>query len=342
MENLQIINNERLSHGYTTNNIKTYKKHCNKMRKTHKNDPKLSLLYRLESNISKYKMLKSKAFLYKNRKLLKTNESLGDFIQIYSKYTECLIKSSKNCSEIDEIIQLRNQLADYYAFLEDVYEMADNRHDFDQYKVKYMWNDIIILFETEKILESFKDGTFCLNNYRFNTQLSRKILSLEKAKKNLFAFLKSNCDVFESFKLANVFFGAICDLERFLDDNYVESAFIKELKDSCEKVLSFLNKIAEYSNGIFHSDIDSFTVPKHFEEVSAEIEKLKKEKKIDNKKLRSILLDIVEKGLEIDAKPRKMPLLPVFYDLANDYIDYSSVDNSAAGVMQNFQFFGKK
>ena len=50
----------------------------------------------------------------------------------------------------------------------------------------------------------------------------------------------------------------------------------------------------------------------------------------------------IEKGMKVDDKPRKMPFLPIFYDLAYEFIEYPKVENSMAGILKNFDFFNKK
>lgn len=337
----ELIENERINHGYTTLQYKTYKNHCNKMKNINKNkDDTLYLLYCLESNLVKFKILNSISYLYKNRRLLKNMNS--EFSKIYSKYNDSFIKNKKGTVEIDTLVSLRNDLADYYSFLDDIYILSDNRHDFDQYKVKFVWNDIPIVFETEKILQSFISNRFLLNDFRFNTQLARKILSVENRKKELESVIVETDDPFKTFEYSSSLIAAVRDLERFLEDNFVESKFLKRLKLSCEQVHQFFKKLMEYHSGILHDGIDDFRVPECFKSVEEALEGMKKSKKIDKTKLRKILLDIVEKRLTVDCKTRRMPFLPVFYDLANDYINYETVDNSIAGILQSFNFFNKK
>lgn len=351
MESFQLINSERSKHGYTTNHFKTYNKHCKTMkRKFHDIEPSTYLLYTLESNLAKFKMNNSISFLYKNKKLLKNEHS--EFSKVYLGYIECIVENKKGIGKIDRLVELRHQLADYYSFLDDVYQLADNRHDFEEYKVKYAWNDITIVFETQKILNSFLDKTFCLNDFRFNTQLALKIILVEKRKEGFLNLLttpssgnsKSNDsqpDLLKVFKATSDLHAAVCDLERFLSDNFVDSNFLLQFKNSTEKVLSFIKSIMDYSNGNLNADINSFVSPVYFEDAAEHLEELKRTKKVNPKKLRSLLLDIVEKRLEVSEEDIKMPFFPVFYDIANDYVDYSSIDNSVAGILQNFHFSSK-
>ncbi|ELA42495.1 uncharacterized protein VICG_00594 [Vittaforma corneae ATCC 50505] len=343
-EGLQLINQERISHGYTIHHFRTYNKHCNRMKREYfRQNHDLYLIYSLESNLAKFKMLNSITFLYKNKRLLKKSDaSKSDFSRIYLRYVLCFIENEKNSLSIDDLVSLRHELADYYSFLDDIYRMNDNRHDFEQYKIKYKWHDVSLLFETQKILDSFLNNSFFLNDFRFNTQLALKILDVENKKMDLFDFVKTENDPFHVFDRVNILFSRVCELERFLNENFVESEYVQQLKNSSEKVLGFVKKVMEYNSGVLHSDIDSFTVPAHFELISDHLESMKKNKKVNPSKLRSVLLGILEKRLAVDVTERSMPFLPVFYDIANDFITYSSVDNSIAGLLQDFNFLRRK
>ena len=338
---LDVINNDRLMFGYINHQFKAYKNHCNKMKKIYqKTDKDLYLLYSLESNMAKYKIFNSLPYLYKNIRILKkTNEENST----YGTYINCFIKSMKNETEIDKIIDLRHKLADFYSFLDDIYLLSDNRHDFEQYKAKCKWNDITLTFETENMKKSFLDGSFHFCDFRFNTQLAIKILKIENNLKNFKLKIKLlNNGIFEIFESIKQLNSSVCDFERFLSDNFVESSFISELKTSCDQVFEYVKGILDYQNGIIHNDLKSFKVPNLFKEIQNDLINLNNLKKIDPKKLRTILLETVEKRMKIDDKPRKMPFLPVFYDLAYEFIEYPKNDNSMAGILKNFDFFNKK
>lgn len=350
MEELELIDRERLNHGYTTHNFKTYKKHCNKMKRrptASKNDQ--ALIYKLECNIAKYRMFKSVTFLYKNKRLLKNIDS--SFSRMYLRYLACFIANEKGCLDINDLISLRHDLVDYYSFIDDIHLINDNRHDFEPYKVKHMWHDIPVLFETEKVRDSFVNKTFILNDFRFNTKLAIKILNAEDKKEALTGLLVSDRSLLHVFGSVNALYSAVSDLEKFLSDNFVESNYVTELKESSKKVLRFIKSVMEHSNGItvdkavdlkgLEERIDAFTAPLHFEEVADALEKIKTERKMKPSHVRSLLLGLVEKRLKVDVNSRRMPFSPVFYDLAYDYIDYSSVDNSVAGLLQNFNFSNK-
>lgn len=341
MENFLLINNERLQHGYVVSQFKSYKKHCNKMKRMHLNkDPNLYFLYSLEANLAKFKLLGSISYLHKNLRLLRKEDTA--FTRLYRKYIRCFIDYKHGMVCIDSLVDLRNSLADFYSFLDDIYTISDNRHDFEQYKVKHQWNDVTIVFETQKVLESFLEGSFDLHDFRFNTQLALKILRVEKLFKEFTDILaNAEASIVTIYDAASNLFTSVSILDAYLSDNFIESKHVPLLKSNCSEVLSFLKKIMEFQAGIIHPDIDKFQTPEMFSCVRDAFEALKSKRQIKPSKLRSMLIDILEKHIEVDDRHRSMPFLPVFYDIAYDFISYPIHESSVAGLLRSFNFFNK-
>lgn len=302
-------------------------------------DSNLHLMFALESNMAKFKMLNSIQFLYKNLRLLKNK---NDKENTYEEYLKCIIDARKKDIEIDRIVDLRNKVADYYAFLDDVYILNDNRHDFEQYKVKYTWHDITLVFETQKILESFLDGTFSFCDFRFNTQLANKILEVERNTGILKTKVKETKIAIEVFECIRALSISIVNLERFLNDNFVESQYVVDLKISVEKLLAYVKSILDFQNGNLENKEDRFTVPVFFKDLEVDLKLLSQVKQIDPSKLRDILMNKLEKRLKVDTRPRKMPFLPVFYDIAYDFINYPKVSEPVTEMLEKTDFFNKK
>lgn len=341
MENFILINNERLQYGYVANQLKSYKRHCNKMKHLHSGgDSNLHLVYSLEANMARFRLVGAICYLYKNLRLLKRENSA--FSHIYMQYVRCFIDHKKSETSIDSLICLRNTLADFYSFLDDIYTIGDNRHDFEQYKVRHQWNDVTVVFETQKTLESFLDGTFDLHDFRFNTQLALKILCVEgRLKAFTDAMGNKEVSIVTAYDAAKNLLTSVSILDVYLSDNFIESSYVTLLRSGCLEILDFLKKIIEFQSGILHSDIDKFQVPKIFSSIKNTLEALKCKRQIMPSKLRSMLINTVEKRIEVDDRRRSMPFPPVFYDLANDFISYSTQDNSVAGMLRSFSFFNK-
>jgi len=343
MNRFELINSERLSQGYTTNHLQSYKKYCNKMKRSYgKKDPSLALVYALEANVAKFKLLGSLAYLYKNLRLIKSKDD--EFFQAYSEYLRSFISSRKNTVNIDTLISLRVSLADYYSFLDDIYCISDNRHNFDQYKVKYQWKDIIIVFETQKCLDSFLNKTFSLRDSRFNTQLALKILEFER---NLEDFSKSmqsqENKEFQIFCSAKKLCDSISNLDTFLNENFIDSEYAKNAKRDSFEALEFIKKIVEFKSGIVSESIDDFQVPALFKDLEKAFKDLKTNRKMDTKTLRANLLSALEKRLKVDSKARPLPFSPIFYDLANDYVNYPTKEAfPMSKILKAFSFLNKK
>ena len=333
MESFALLNKERLEHGYTSNKLVTYKNYCNKMKRLYsKENNDLSILYALESNLTKFKTTGSITYLYKNLRILHKNSS--SFSKLYENYIRAFISVKKNDGNVDILVDLRNSFCDYYAFLTDIYLICDNKHDFDQYKIKYQWKDIPILFETKSCLSSFLDGTFSIKDGRFNTQLTLKILNFERKLKNFNnIFEKHGFTEFEAFIKSKELFDAICTLELFLSDNFVDSKFVCNSKQSCIEIMDFLKKVIEFRNGILHEDIDLFVVPDIFLNLEPKIEEIKTNKTMKVSKLKKLLLEVVEEELKVDGKEEIMPFPPVFYDLGFDFINYTNVKTPVAKLI---------
>lgn len=343
MDSFEIINTARLQHGYNAHQFKSYKKYCNKIKRTNKNqENNMHSLFAMESNLAKFRMFNSRRYLYNALRIIKKDKSLStEFIKVYGQYIQCFIDSDKNCLDIDKLVDLRSKLAEYYAFLNDIYLMNDNRHDFDQYKVKYQWNDVTITFETEKVLESFKNGTFCFKDFRFNTQLANKALNVDKCMKVFTDAVISKDDILKVHEMCTKLNNSVGEISRFLTENFVESNYVEQLKVQCSSVLAFIQTLIEYRNGIITENIKPFKCPSLFVKISNDLNVLNQEKTVESKKLKASILDIIEKRMEVDSRPRKMPFLPVFYDLAYDYIDYPNENTEMAQKLQGFSFFKK-
>lgn len=336
MDTFELINKNRIEHGYTHKNLKQYKKYCNKnfkeLKKTHE---VLSIVYKLESNFVKFLLFDSPTYLYKNLRILKKVNT--EFGSTYRRYITCFIDNKKDRLSVDTLVGLRHELADFYSFLDDIYCLCDNKHDFDQYKVQYQWHDITLLFETSKALDSFLDGTFDLNDHRFNTQIARKILEMERNKDEFIVSVQNSVvDIQHVHAASKKMFEGIGALDQFLDDNFLTSPYVKDLYRAISSVHGFVTKLLEYKSGIIHRDIDQYAVPAQFVEYSLCFESLKRSKMVDKQNLKNILVNILEKRLDLKVERTKLPFLPVFYDIAYDYVGYPGLDSDLSKTLQNF------
>ncbi len=345
MNVFEIINKGRIENGYTHKNLQRYKKYCNKMIKKYKpSNRDLSAIYRIESFFTKFLLFKSLRYLNKSIKLANKEET-AEFKDKYIKYLKCFRDNEKGSVSIDDLVTLRHGMSEYYAFLDDIYNLADNRHDFDKYKINYKWHDITLLFETQKLLEDFLSNKFFLEDHRFNTQMAVRISRFENAKNHFITKLSdNNVQILDLFNSSNDFLNKSINLKNFLDDNFIESKYVNETILAIQSVHQFISKLLEYNNGIIevYNYIEDFEVPTYFIEYKTMFNQLKNKKTVSQKKLKELLFSLINNRVEGDFRNRNAPLLPIFYDLAYEFIEYPKSDMSFINVFKNLNFFNKK
>lgn len=339
METLRLINENRIKHGYIHRDYERYKRFCNrKYNELKGTDGALCIVYHIESNLAKSRKFGSLRYLHKVERLLR--KSSEDFAAVYSKYIQCFIGAKKNVLDMDMLVELRSTMADYYSFVDDIYTMGEDRHNFDAYRVKHQWHDILLYFETQKMLDDFIAGEFFLEDCRFNTQLVYRVARAERAQRKL---LKSVDEQTEStlamLSRSKTLQERANELYNFIQNNFIDSQYVRTLKESAEGVHSFITNLAAYSNGLVSSDIEGFEVPEIFKEYSAAFDRLRESKSVDPRKLRELLIRTLEERVTGNLEKRPMPLLPEFYDLAFDFIKYPSVDPNIISTLRQFSLF---
>lgn len=345
MDIFEIINKNRIEHGYIHKNLQQYKRFCNKVfKELKKKQDASSLIYKLESNMAKFFIFDSLRYLHKNIRLL--NNTSSGFKEAYLKYIMCYLNNKKSPVSIETLIELHHELADYYSFLDDIYTLSDNRHDFDQYKMHYKWHDIPLVFETQKLLDEFLACTFTLEDHRFHTQLSLKISRVERSKADFLSFLvnenRHQVGILQLFNKSRTLSTFTFELKRFLEDNFIDSAYVEQMHSAVHLVHGFITKLFEYQNGAveFSENIQQFKIPEFFAEHKKAFEILRNEKIVDKAKLRSLLLNLIEERIVTNVDDRKIPFLPIFYDLAYSFIVYPQEEGTdILTSLKNFSFF---
>lgn len=344
MNVFSVINTNRIENGYIHKNLRQYNRFCNKMFKKYADENNnLSLVYKAESNLTKYLIFKSIRFLYKAIRVLKKSDL--DIKDVYLEYITCFKNNHIGILDINDLVRLRHKLANYYAFLDDIYNLADNRHDFDQYKINYKWHDISVLFETQELFDEFLSGKFFIEDHRFNTQMALRILKFEESKKIFLEKLTTdNLLILELFDKSKILLNTGKQLKLFLEENFIESKYVNQMYNAVSEVDVFITKLLEFKNGAIDAIeyIDNFIVPEYFKEFETVLNSLKAKKTVDTKKLKQLLLKILENNIKGEFKARNTPLLPIFYDLANDYIKYPSEKINFLKSFKSFNFFNKK
>ncbi|WUR02806.1 uncharacterized protein VNE69_03027 [Vairimorpha necatrix] len=259
---------------------------------------KSSLLYHLELNTCKFYLLNSKKYLKKNLKL--STDSL------YSEYIHTI-----SCCDINKLLILRSKLEHYDSFIKEIDNLLTNQN-FDINKIKsiYKWNDIEITFSTKKKQADYINKCYKVEDKKYNnqivmfiTKLENKIRSVKKLLKKDNSRVKCIRKKFENVKKVTEMF------LNFLNENYVESEYLNNLRNEVENILKI-------------DDVSSFSVNLFvFDDVSSEIVSMR-----DIKSKKEVKEDLILylKGLfEINNDQlENVPFIPDFYDIAYDYIKY--------------------
>ncbi|KAM0687869.1 hypothetical protein COBT_000884 [Conglomerata obtusa] len=176
-----------------------------------------------------------------------------------------------------------------------------------------------------------KTDTNKTDNIKINTSTDNNKNGLKKSKV-VFCKLKKLVELLDSFIL-------------FLKNNFTENEFLNNEKKAFKNLLSFFNNLVKYENCDIKvlDDILNFCIPERLVEYINIINKYRENRKISYTKARRIILGYVEKELEpVDCKI-KMPFLPVYYDVAFNFIDYpKEAEKSSGGLFRRFSFFGNK
>lgn len=345
MEYFKHIEQNRIAHGYIQKKLDIYKRFCNKA-KRESATPIEKHVHGLESNLAKFLHFGSLRFLYKNLRILKKlkrtaqTDEISAFIDIYTLYIQCFIESKKGQVQFEKLLELRSHISGCYTFVTDIYIMDEGRNDFTAYKTSHNWHDIPLLFETPEMRDEFINGSFLLNDNRFNTQLAFQIVAVENSKKKMIrAINRTDSSLLAIYSLSKDLNLAVESLSSFLYENFMESAYVKSIKESTEKLHLHISNLVAYKNGKIDMNVETCPVLVWFEDDYESLKKLQNHKKVDHKKLRTMLMDCVSELLKTEDKERLMPFLPVFYDLAYDYISYPSAnENGISGIFKKLGF----
>lgn len=347
MDVLKDLEQNRLSHGYVQRDFRRYKRFCNSnIRAERQNNAPGCLIFKLESNLTKFLLFDSSRFLYKNLRLLRSSTAKQinpDFVNIYKLYTQCFIESKKNEASFDMLLELRSYIADFYTFVTDISVMNDDKYDFSQHKVEHRWHDITLVFETKNMRDSFVNGDFSLSDNRFTTQLALLITRMDANIKALMGLISDNSvPLVRIFDVSRKTSTSAESLECFLDENFVESRYVKELHQSVDEVHRYISRLNSFRNGNLNVNLDDLPPLPHLEEYANILKGLGARKMVDDSRLRDLLLENIGKCFSVKKEERKLPLLPVFYDLAYDYITYPTDSSTISGIFKKFSLFTKK
>lgn len=295
---LEKFNEYRREHLTTQQNYKRYKKWLLK----HKPDN-----FKLEVNMCKYFVTGSKRFLKKNLKILdKMVDTETKDTQTYKLYVEAYINQNE-----ESILSAWNAMNENtFLFFFNVDLLSLNNDNFELQKYFTHWNDIELQFDSEhhkKYLMNLQNTI----DFRFNSQLAQKCFAFEELKESCYQAIKEDKNCMLKFKEFDLFLDGF---KAYLEDNFVGSEFVKAFCDDFKRIYCKLlgNQFVQ-------------TTPLCFSEFQSEINKISKEV-VGAAERKQIIMSELRKMVEVKKIDHPLPFLPVFYDLAYDYIEYPDVE----------------
>ncbi|KAI5147950.1 hypothetical protein ENBRE01_0010 [Enteropsectra breve] len=337
MENFYKLNKFRNEHGYTQGQFKKYKTATNKMfRRLLAEKSDNSYIYKMESNLCKFLLLRDRVFLKKNKKMLSKMLESSEFDKIYAEYTDCFLENVHGGTDASKLLNVRNKLMEYHSFVEDISLLNDGKHDFDNDTISFQWKDLELSFENETMLSQFKNKTLVLNDHRYNTQLANKIIGCESSMDTLnYRISERETGALQNYTAASHFYNEMKSLFQFLDDNLVDSPYVSSLLESARAVHEFFDHQLSVSTGKKRVSKKDFLVPKYFEQYKEDLEYIASHTKIQPGELRKQMIEKLQKMYrDASLSAPLMPQAPVFYDIAYDYIKYPSNETEFSGIFK--------
>ncbi|KAG0440285.1 hypothetical protein DMUE_1854 [Dictyocoela muelleri] len=271
--------------------------------------------------------------------------------KLRKKYIRKILKLLNNCDDdlyrnyvlykIGEVQSIDAHLyRDYPSFLQEI----QSRND--KYSAK--WHDIDLMFSTEDDLLNFK-ALKMISNYSYYGEdayyrkVSNEIIKIELLLKKITVKSKSR-NFYENS--VDKIIAKSENLQNFLHENLVESQFLNTLINEAKILSIFFKYLKEFEQceKIDPSPILNFKLPKLFGDLEVEIEKMKVGRKFNQKCLQKHIKNKFSEIFKVD-NPIPVPFPPVFYDIANDYIQYPQDKSNIAGLtdlLGKLNLFGRK
>ncbi|KAK6090394.1 hypothetical protein P3W45_000491 [Vairimorpha bombi] len=270
-----------------------------------------NLINKIELNTCKYYLLNSRKYLKKNIKLLKSLD-----LPLYTEYTKCLLSNN-----VEDILKLRSKLESFDTFVDEIDNLLNNLNfDINKIKSKYIWNDIEILFNTEKKKNDYINNEYKVSDKKYNSLLIIYITRLENKLKGLKGLIKKDNTRIDCIsKKLNVVDKVLDKFMNFLRDNYVESRYLDNLKKETDLLINIYKNIKN-TGEVTPVELSVYADIKD-QIFSSKIMK-------DKKSLRSELIEYLTNYFSQDKEYKNVPFLPDFYDIAYDYIEYPSTDKN--------------
>jgi len=292
-------------------------------------------VYKLESNVCKSLMLRSVKFLKSNLRILRKDTS--EFGEMYRN----LMKGMIGAGDVDAgvFMDLRERLVEFKSFLDQIdgiLEHAPYNVDTSVLKVKEMWHDIELRFDTDAERRAFQAGAV-FESRGYDAEVARRVNKVEEAKRKLFLLIeKRPTKVLCIGKKVKVLQEAFEDLKMFLRENLVDSKYIDEALEDTKSLWTYYARIEELIVFLKNDEmIDAFVVPTMFKSLERQIVQAREDfSNVPKKYLKAGLMKQLEESLKPKDPAIKVPFAPVIFDIARDYISYPPDDKKLSELFK--------
>lgn len=335
MEFINALTKIRTIHGFYAKDYSRYILHIRSKRK----EPNFISEYFL----TRYYLFKTNKRL-SNKYIKKAFKHSRDS-EIYSKYISGIYYSSTDQDRsIEDFKRARSLASTNFVFVKEIDEKIEALCLQAPEKLQTDWHGLKLEFVNEQEKESF-ENLKKLENSDYQTVIKNHIVSFRKFEDELKRLTTKNVsgfrNIYEKCKKLNE---SIISFHKYLIDNFVDNAFIESLEKESADVFLFYENIFKFKNCDLsvEAKIDEFKVSKNFEYLKDAIDYAKKNKVISLRKARDLITKEIEGAFPIEENTIKTPFLPVYYDLAYDYVEYPKEDDGKVNkLLRGLSFFNK-
>ncbi|EPR77774.1 hypothetical protein SLOPH_1871 [Spraguea lophii 42_110] len=278
--------------------------------------------------------------------LLRTNKTKIRKIEkvkaegLYEEYRQFIIKYYKKDDEyiLNNGTILLEKLIEYPSFYEEVEDILTSKYEKINKEIPtttYEWKGIKLELKFYQIqnIQHLKN---------FNSKVINQIEEIKKQENKLQIQIEKQ-HLKSSFEKSKKLEQTLTNFIIFLKENYLPHKEIDKLRIQISFIKNYLKNIIEYENGNIELEEEIKNAEKNnkIEERYKNIRVLGENKKINENIAKKIILEYIEK--EMKPKERiNIPLEPITYDLAYDYINYPEQKKDLMSMIKRLNIFSKK
>jgi hypothetical protein len=338
MEEFGTIEKLRQGNSFVERNYARYRDRLRQEIRKQK-ESEMRTTYKLELNLAKFLVLKSRNFLRSSLRILRKHKSR--FSTLYGIYIANILRHSTDGTvNINELLKLREELIDYGSFVEHIdliIETSSSDFDVSSLKLRHRWNDISIAFDTRRERSEFLEGRPFSRSDKYDLVLANLVMGAEKRKEQLFGLIRRGpgrigCILKKIERMRDAF----SRLSVFLQDNLSPSTYVEQVLKDVQWLHSYYSRINEYVSCTGADEgVEVSPVPESLGEIKDKIAEGRASARINSRSAKAAMLKYLEESLGPRPSHIAMPFIPVFYDIAFDYISYPAENKKVS------ELFGK-